>query len=147
MGRPSSYKPEYAKQAENICKLGATSVELAEFFEVSDRQIRRWINEHPAFGAAVKVGRDAADERVVAALYQRACGYEYQSKKVFCNAQGIVTEVPFTEHVPADTKAALQWLFNRRPDEWRMRVEHTGDKGGPIQLSFPGLTRDVFDAL
>lgn len=31
-GRPSSYKPEYAAQAEKLCKLGATDIEVADFF-------------------------------------------------------------------------------------------------------------------
>ena len=34
-GRPSSYKPEYAKMARHLCKLGATDADLAEAFGVS----------------------------------------------------------------------------------------------------------------
>jgi hypothetical protein len=33
-------------------------------------------------------------------LYQLATGYEYDSVKVFCNADGNVIEVPIKVHVP-----------------------------------------------
>lgn len=69
MGRPTTYKAEYAKQAEKICKLGATNHELAEIFGCSVRAINRWALEHAAFAKAIQVGKDAADERVVKALY------------------------------------------------------------------------------
>jgi hypothetical protein len=36
MGRPTSYKAEYAAQALKLCKLGLTDKELAEYFEVSE---------------------------------------------------------------------------------------------------------------
>ena len=134
MGRPTTYKAEYAKQAEKICKLGATNHELAEIFGCSVRAINRWAIEHAAFAKAIQVGKDAADERVVKALYNRAVGYDYEAVKIFCNADGHVTEVPYTEHVPPDVKAAMQWLFNRRPGEWKMRVEHTGKDGGALEL-------------
>jgi hypothetical protein len=32
--------------------------------------------------------------------------------------------VPYTEHVPPDVTACIFWLKNRRPKEWRDRVEH-----------------------
>ena len=33
-GRPSSYKPEFARQAAKLAELGATDQEVADFFEV-----------------------------------------------------------------------------------------------------------------
>ena len=34
-GRPSKYKKEFVDQAVKLCKLGATDIELADFFEVN----------------------------------------------------------------------------------------------------------------
>ena len=31
MGRPSKFKPEFIEQAEKLCKLGATDLEMADF--------------------------------------------------------------------------------------------------------------------
>ena len=42
VGRPSSYRPEYAKMACHLCKLGATDADLAEAFGVSVVTIDNW---------------------------------------------------------------------------------------------------------
>jgi hypothetical protein len=124
-GRPSSYKPEYAVQAQKLCLLGATDVELADFFGVSDRTIYRWQIEFPEFCQALKSGKEAADERVERSLYHKATGYTFDSEKVF-QFQGQIVRAPVREHVPPDTTAAIFWLKNRRKEQWRDRheIEH-----------------------
>jgi hypothetical protein len=134
-GRPTAYKPEYAEQAEKLCKLGATDIELADFFEVSDRTIYRWQSQHPEFCQALKAGKDAADERVERSLYHRATGYTFEAVKIFQH-QGQPVTVPYREHVPPDTTAMIFWLKNRRKDQWRDRHEHTGADGGPLVVSW-----------
>lgn len=134
MGRPTTYKAEYAKQAERLCRLGATDEEVADFFEVPRRTLTRWQQTNPKLAAAMKLGKEIPDQRVERALYARAVGYDFKAVKIFCNSAGEVTEVPYIEHVPPDPKAALQWLFNRKRDEWSLRVEHTGKNGGAIEL-------------
>lgn len=133
-GRPTSYKPVFAEQAEKLCKLGATDIELADFFEVSDRTIYRWQVQFPEFCQALKAGKETSDERVERSLYHKAVGYTFDSEKVF-QFQGEIVRTKTREHVPPDTTAAIFWLKNRRPEEWRdvSRQEHTGKDGGPIQ--------------
>lgn len=137
MGRPSDYKAEYAKQAERLCALGATDSDLANFFEVSTRTIYRWKSEHPKFCQALKVGKEVADERVKRSLYHRAVGYEADAVKIFMPA-GATEPVyaEYREHIQPDTTAAIFWLKNRRPDEWRDKIEHTGANGGPLLISW-----------
>lgn len=132
-GRPTAYRDEYAAQAEKLCRLGATDMELADFFGVDTRTIYRWKNVHEAFCQAVKVGKDKADERVERALYNRAVGYSYESEKVF-QFQGAVVRAPIVEHVPPDPGAAFNWLKNRKPEEWRDKSEHelSGKDGAPL---------------
>lgn len=127
-GRPSSYKPEYAKQAARLCALGATDYELADFFEVDTRTIYRWKNVHDEFCQALIAGKEKADERVERALYNRAVGYSYESEKVF-QFQGQIVRADTVEHIPPDPSAAKLWLVNRRPDSWRdkQEVEHSGE--------------------
>ena len=63
-GRPTDYRPEFPEQAEKLCQLGATDIEIADFFEVDVRSIYRWKHAHPNFSDALKAGKEAADERV-----------------------------------------------------------------------------------
>lgn len=121
-GRPSAYQKKFAKQAEELCMHGATDMELAEFFNVDVRTIYNWKHSHPDFFQALKVGKDALDDRVERSLYQRAVGYSFDSEKVF-HFQGIITRAPVIEHVPPDPGAALSWLKNRRGDKWREKSE------------------------
>jgi hypothetical protein len=127
-GRPTDYRPEYAEQAAKLCALGATDFELADFFEVNTATIYRWRNAHEEFCEAVSRGKEKLDERVKRSLYNRAVGYSYESEKVF-QFQGEIVRTPITEHVPPDPGAAMNWLKNRQPDEWRdkQEIEFTGD--------------------
>lgn len=130
-GRPSLYQPEYAQKARELCERGATTADLAEFFQVSTQTIRNWSHEHVDFFEALKIGKAAADERVEASLYHKAIGYSFDAVKIFQH-QGQVVEAPYREHVPPDTTAAIFWLKNRKPQEWRDRHEHTGADGAPL---------------
>lgn len=49
MGRPSKFKPEFIEQAEKLCKLGATDLEMADFFEVDVRTLYRWKADNESF--------------------------------------------------------------------------------------------------
>lgn len=134
-GRPTEYKPEYAEQAEKLCKLGATDAELADFFGVSDRTIYRWQSKHDEFCQALKAGKDVADERVERSLYHKAVGYTFEAVKIFMPASAPApVYAPYREHVPPDTTAMIFWLKNRRSDQWRDKHEFGGAGGGPLQV-------------
>lgn len=127
-GRPSSYKPEYAKQAERLCLLGATDQEMADFFEVHVATIHRWKHDYPEFCDALKSGKESADERVERSLYQRAIGYEQDEVKIFM--PGGASEpvyAPYRAKVAPDVTAAIFWLKNRRAAQWR-DVRHIDGK-------------------
>lgn len=138
-GRPTDYEPEYAEQAAKLCALGATDVEVADFFGVDVRTVYRWKHAHPEFCQSLNAGKEKADERVVNSLYQKAVGYTFESEKIF-NHQGTILRAPTREHVPPDTSAAIFWLKNRKPDDWRDKQEHehAGKGGGPIQTEDVG---------
>jgi len=128
-GRPTAYKPEYAKQAEKLCLLGATDSEVADFFEVDVRTIHRWKADHEEFCHSIKSGKAVADERVERSLYQRAVGYEQSEVKIFMpGGADAPVYAPFTAKIAPDTTAAIFWLKNRKPAEWRdvSRTEHSG---------------------
>lgn len=126
-GRPTDYKPEYAEQARKLCELGATDIEIADFFDVDVRTVYRWKHREPEFCQALCVGKESLDARVERSLYNRAVGYSFDSEKVF-NYQGEIVRAPTREHVAPDPSAAMHWLKNRQPDKWRdkQEVEHSG---------------------
>jgi hypothetical protein len=153
-GRPTSYRPEFAVQAEKLCALGATDDDLADFFETSTRTIYRWQTQFEEFCQALRAGKAPADERVERSLFHRAVGYRHEAVKIFMPAgakEPVYAE--YVEQVPPDTTAAIFWLKNRRPDLWRDRVqnEHSGPDGGPIQtsskLDISGLSDEQLKAL
>jgi hypothetical protein len=117
MGAPSLYRPEYAELARNYCLLGATDVDLAGFFGVSDRTIRTWKREHPDFLGAMNSGKTAADAMVARSLYNKATN------------NGTLQD--------GDTTACIFWLKNRQKHAWRdtHAIDHSGKVAvDPIQL-------------
>lgn len=127
MARPTKYKQEYAEQSRKLCLLGATDAELAEFFEVEESTLNNWKHAHPEFMESIKKGKSQADADVADRLYQRAMGFEHPDVHV-SNFQGNVTLTPIRKVYAPDTTAAIFWLKNRKPAEWRDKqdVEHTG---------------------
>lgn len=126
-GRPTKYKVEYVAQAKKLVQLGATDAELADFFEVTISTISLWKVKHAEFSEALKLGKEVADKRVEEALYHRAMGYSHEETDIRV-VDGAVVMTPMIKHYPPDTTAAIFWLKNRKPDEWRDKrdVEHSG---------------------
>lgn len=125
VGRPSLYKPEYAKQAYKLCQMGATDIELARFFEVSPETIYQWANVYEEFAESKKVGKAACDNRVERSLYQKAIGFTREAEKVVI-IDDVPVKVKYEEYVPPSDTAMIFWLKNRRRHEWRDRheIEH-----------------------
>lgn len=121
-GRPTSYKPEYCEHAVKLCKLGATDRELADFFDIAESTLNLWKQQHSEFSESIKEGKLQADAHVAERLYQRAMGYSHPEVHV-SNYQGEVTLTPLTKHYPPDSTAAIFWLKNRRPEQWRDKTE------------------------
>jgi hypothetical protein len=126
-GRPTRFKPEYIQRAYEMTQRGATDRELAENFGVSEQTINSWKVTKPGFLEALRLGKDAADDRVEASLYRRACGFSHETIKVM-QYEGKPVIVPYVENLPPDTTACLAWLNNRRPETWRNKnhVELSG---------------------
>lgn len=122
VGRPTTYKKEYNEQVEKLCRLGATDIEIADFFNVSEKTLNNWKHNHPEFLQSIKRGKEISDLEVANSLYNRAKGYEQDTVKVF-QFQGEPIIVPVKEKVAPDTTAAIFWLKNRRPKEWRDKKE------------------------
>lgn len=123
-GQPTKYRKEFAERARALCEMGATDQELADFFKVDVRTVYNWKHSEPEFFQALRVGKEACDDRVERSLYQRAIGYEQDAVKIFMPA-GAEEPVyaPYRERVAPDVGAAKMWLTNRRGDIWREKTE------------------------
>ncbi len=143
--RSSQYQPDFARIAGRLCRNGATDIEVADILGISLRTFCRWCLQHDEFNTAVRVGKEAADDRVERSLYRRAVGYDYTAEKIVTSPGGGPVVMPYTMHVPADVRAALHWLAIRRPKPWarvpepdtdiaaiiserRMRVAHESEQ-------------------
>lgn len=133
-GRPTLWDERNIAIAETLASLGATDLEIAQAFEVSIRTIHRWKLDYPDFRIALQVGKEAADAKVEESLFKRATGYSFDSEKVFF-VDGEAHRVETIEHVPPDTKAAMWWLQNRKPQTWRdvRHIKHDVEKGGTLE--------------
>lgn len=141
-GRPTEYREEYCAQAQKLAKLGATDRDLAEFFDVSIRTIERWRVQHEDFCRSTQLGKAEADARVEKSLYHRAVGYTFETEKIFHN-KGEIVRAQTLEHVPPDTAAAFIWLKNRKPEEWRDRMDHNHNHTLTIPQAFEDYIRSI----
>lgn len=123
-GRPTKYKKEYAEQAKVLCRLGAIDRDLAEFFQVKESTINNWKKDHPEFLESLKENKNYANKTVEQSLFNRANGYSHPDTHI-SNYQGKITKTKLTKHYPPDTAAAIIWLKNRDPDNWRDKFDHS----------------------
>jgi hypothetical protein len=123
-GSGSKYDPRFVKQAVKACQAGFTDKELAELFGASEVTINNWKLEHPEFALSLKSGKTPADDRVERSLYHRAIGYTYAALKIQYDKDMGWVEHEYLEHMPPDPACMIFWLKNRRPEQWREKVDH-----------------------
>ncbi|MGF7537069.1 terminase [Providencia rettgeri] len=146
MARPTAYKKEYAEQARKLCLLGATDVDLAEFFDVAKSTINLWKKKHPEFSDSIKKGKTVADAEVAESLYKRAIGIEYTETKVSNDGSKKKQEVT-KKFIPPDAVSAIFWLKNRQPSKWRDKpfVEDEGEIATPVSININVVDARVSD--
>ena len=119
-GRPSQFRQEFIAQARKLAALGATDVELADFFCVSKQTLNTWKQKHPQFLDSLRAGKADTDRAVERSLLNMALGFERENERAVVCGDEVVT-VKFKEFYPPQVRAAETWLFNRKRDEWRNR--------------------------
>jgi hypothetical protein len=133
-GQPTLYRPDYARQAREICARGATLEDLAAIFGTTRQTIHNWSLQHQEFFDALKAGREARTDRVEASLYRKALGYSYESEKILVIDNEVV-RVPVVEHVPPSDTAMIFTLKNARPKDWRDKHEVSMTAGGADDMT------------
>lgn len=127
MARPSQLDTLDLDQVRMMARKGWTDKEMAEFFKVSEQTINNWKDRDSEFLLSLKLGKDEADSKVERSLYEKATGYSHPDTHI-SNFQGEITVTPIIKHYAPDTTAAIFWLKNRKPVEWRdkQEVQHDG---------------------
>ena len=132
------YRDEFAGQAYKLCLLmNADDSQLADYFEVSEQTITAWKRKHPEFLASVRRGKVPADADMAASLYARGRGYAHEVTRLFV-IEGEIVEKKIIERYPPDTHAAMMWLKNRQPKQFRDQppaAEATGQDDGLKELA------------
>lgn len=155
-GRKTDYRVKYNKEVYKLCLLGLKDVEIAEFFEVSERTLNRWKKEHPKFRQSMQKGKKIADMKGIVKFYDRVTGYDYEEKhetieQVYVDGEAVEgTEKKvikkMKKHVSPDVTAGKFWFINRtrhneNPFCERVDNTHSSPDGGPIQT----ITRVIVD--
>jgi hypothetical protein len=96
---------------------------MADFFQVSEDTINEWKKVHEEFSESLKRGKLEADAVIASKLFHRAKGYEHP-EVITATFQGQITDtLEVVKHYPPDTTAAIFWLKNRQPKQWRDKTE------------------------
>lgn len=135
-GRPVMSDEElydkYVKGKEDIiaaaCRNGATNEHLQKILGCGKVNFYALRDRIPKLYALLAYNKECADLLVENSIYKRACGYEFEetTTEVVVNKDGAgsTTYVKKTKkHIPADTTAAIYWLKNRKPADWRDKKE------------------------
>ena len=112
-GRPSKFPLINMKQVKALYIDGKTDQQVADFFDINVDSLYEWKKKHPKFSESQKDWKSKADEPVEISLNKRARGFIGPDEKYY----------------PPDPTSMIFWLKNRKPTEWRDKVdvEHSGD--------------------
>lgn len=110
---------------EEWARNGLTDEQMAGNMGISCSTFYEWKNRFPEISEALKKGKAVADLEVENALFRRACGYKVietkRAPRLDKESGEVVLEVisETEKEVPPDVTAAIFWLKNRKPEQWR----------------------------
>jgi hypothetical protein len=109
---------------EGWARDGLTDEQIAKNIGISRASLYEWKKKEVDIFDALKKGKEVIDFEVENALLKRALGYEYEEETY---ENGILTK-KVKKQVAPDTTAQIFWLKNRKPSNWKDRVETDEDK-------------------
>lgn len=109
---------------EGWARGGLTDEQIAKNMGIAPSTLYEWKKKSKEFSESLKKGKEVVDFEVENALLKRALGYEYEEETY---ENGILTK-KVKKQVPPDTTAQIFWLKNRKPNNWKDRVETDEDK-------------------
>ena len=130
---------------------GATVKEIAKKLKIGYSTLKSYLDRGRAGDERYLALTDAyaraceiPDDEVEAALFRRACGYEYTevTTEEKMDREGNVHTLTkkITKDIPADVLACEFWLANRRRDKWSYKPapeDGEGETGGGVVILAP----------
>jgi phage terminase, small subunit len=98
---------------------GLSDEQIAHNMGISRSTLSEWKNKYSDIADTLKKTKEIVDREVENALFKRAMGYKYD--EVTYERGEEVKRV--TKEVAPDTTAQIFWLKNRKPAEWRDKIE------------------------
>ena len=109
---------------EGWARSGLTDEQIAKNMGIAPSTLYEWKKKSKEFSESLKKGKEVIDFEVENALLKRALGYEYEEETY---ENGILTK-KVKKQVPPDTTAQIFWLKNRKPNNWKDKIETDEDK-------------------
>lgn len=126
IGRPTLKTEDRINKTLELAREGKTNKQIAEIIGVVESTVKRWMSLDFEFSAAVKQLKQEADELVEASLFKSALGYDRTLKKNLVTKDNVI---PYedTTYYPPNPTSMIFWLKNRKPKQWKDRVEIQSD--------------------
>lgn len=118
---------------EGWARDGLTNEQIAENLGIGKTTFYKMIKEHSELSEHLKKGKEVIDYEVENVLLKRALGYKYEEKtyeSTYNKELDMYTErltKRITKQVAPDTTALIFWLKNRKPKQWRDKVDIEGE--------------------
>lgn len=150
----TKYERQVEARIEEIAawtRQGATIKETAARLGVAYSSLRKYLDEgrkgNEQYGAlwrAYDQAKEEPDRAVEAALFKRACGYQYVEETVEekLGKDGGIVELRkrVEKTVPPDTTAAMFWLANNKRTRWQYKPEaKEADEQGSGVIQMPAV--------
>ena len=109
---------------QGMARNGLTQQQIADNLGINVDTLIEYKKKYTDFSEALKKGKEVVDIEVENALLKRALGYKYDEVTY---ENGVETK-RVTKEVQPDTTAQIFWLKNRKPNNWKDKVETDEDK-------------------
>lgn len=147
---PSEHELSYkdlllATEMEKLAAKGLNNEEIIRELGISRDTFYRKLREESYFSYGLFKHRNIANHNVENALYKRSTGYTFLEKTteakpvITYDAEGnkqvsyqLMTAKVVEKEVPGDVKAQEFWLTNRKPEEWKKKIEPMQEKGADM---------------
>jgi len=114
---------------EGFAREGLTEAQIAHNMGIGYRTLCEWKDRFPQIVQALKKGKAPVDIEVENALLKRALGYTQEETitEIIEQPDGRTRkQIRKVQRVfPPDVTAQIFWLKNRKPKQWRDKVENT----------------------
>jgi len=126
---------------EGWAREGLIEEQIAHNMGIGVSTLSKYKVDHLEILEALKRGKEVVDFEVENALLKRALGGKY--KETIKEMRDGKQHVKIVEReVPPDTVAAIFWLKNRKPKDWRDKRETELSTGESINIIFEGVKDD-----